>query len=114
MAKVVRLEDIRIDRKQRATPLYFNRSELDALLSLYSHQVSDGAWRDYAIDHRPGLALFSIFRHSFDRPLFTIAKRMQPTGNQPEYMLFDTQKMLARKGRLPDLLTYFRKKLEAV
>ncbi|MFC4351670.1 DUF2794 domain-containing protein [Fodinicurvata halophila] len=114
MAKVVRLEDIRIDRKQRATPLYFNRTELDALLSLYSHQVADGEWRDYAIDHKPGMAMFSVFRHSFDRPLFTIAKRMQTTGNVPEYMLFDTQKMLARKGRLTDLLDYFRKKLEVV
>lgn len=114
MAKVVRLEDIRIDRKQRAAPLYFNRTELDALLSLYSRQVADGAWRDYAIDHKPGLAMFSVFRHSFDRPLFIITKRMQTTGHVPEYMLFDTQKMLARKGRLGDLLDYFRKKLEVV
>jgi len=38
--------------------LYFTRQELNQLLGLYSRNVICGVWRDYAIDHRDGQALF--------------------------------------------------------
>ena len=41
---------------------------------LYSMRVASGEWRDYAIDFRPGMAIFSIFRHTAEQPLFAIAK----------------------------------------
>ena len=44
-------------------------------MTLYSRRVADGEWRDYAIDHIPGRAVFSIFRNAQDRPIFTITKR---------------------------------------
>ena len=46
--------------------LYFTRSELNQLLGLYSRNVARGVWRDYAIDHRDGQALFSVFRHTHE------------------------------------------------
>ncbi|HXP97867.1 MAG TPA: DUF2794 domain-containing protein [Telmatospirillum sp.] len=52
----------------------FNRTELCQLLALYSRRVADGEWRDYAIDQRGGRAVFAVFRHTLDRPLFTISK----------------------------------------
>ncbi|MEM7563519.1 MAG: DUF2794 domain-containing protein, partial [Pseudomonadota bacterium] len=33
-------------------------------LQLYSTRVARGEWRDYAIDHSAGVAIFSIFRHA--------------------------------------------------
>ena len=35
----------------------FERGELDRILGLYGRKVAAGEWRDYAIDHRPGMAL---------------------------------------------------------
>ena len=35
--------------------------------------MASGEWRDYAIDFRPGMAIFSIFRHTSEQPLFAIA-----------------------------------------
>jgi hypothetical protein len=70
MSQLIRLAD----RRPVARHLFFTRAELNLLLSLYSRRVAAGEWRDYAIDHRPGLAMFSVFKHSYARPAFVIAK----------------------------------------
>lgn len=73
MSKIVRLLEYR-----RGTPLvHFTRSEMNALLSLYSRRVVRGEWRDYAIDHSDGTARFAVFRSSLERPRFIISKQMK-------------------------------------
>jgi hypothetical protein len=69
MTELIRLAD-----RKRPRQVFFSRTELTELLDLYSRQVAAGEWRDYAIDQRSGMAVFSVFRHSFERPLFSIAK----------------------------------------
>src|SRR5881396_2199043 len=64
---------LRNQRSARRT-LYFTRSELNQLLGLYSRNVARGIWRDYAIDHRDGQALFSVFRHTHESATYTIVK----------------------------------------
>jgi len=56
-------------------PVNFRRAELGRILNLYSQRVASGEWRDYAIDQMQGQAVFSIFRHALERPLYTITKR---------------------------------------
>ena len=72
MSQVIRLAETR----PPARHLFFSRAELNQLLSLYSRRVAAGEWRDYAIDHRPGAASFSVFRNSLERPVFAIVKYM--------------------------------------
>jgi hypothetical protein len=72
------------------------------MLSVYSRHVVDGDWRDYAIDSRDGVAIFSVFRRSFEGPLFTIVK--QPAEEAPEYALFAGPERLDSKPSLTDLL----------
>ena len=62
------------DQKARHRIVSFDRRELARLLNLYSMRVASGEWRDYAIDFRPGMANFSIFRHTAEQPLFAITK----------------------------------------
>jgi len=69
-ATVLPLRDYRSPRRT----LYFTRSELNQLLGLYSRNVARGIWRDYAIDHRDGQALFSVFRHTHESAAYTIIK----------------------------------------
>ena len=83
----------------------FTRTELSQMLSFYSRRVADGEWRDYAIDSRDGRAIFSIFRRSFEGPLFSIVK--QPAEESPEYALFAGPERLDSKHSLPDLLAAF-------
>ncbi len=73
MTEVVRIGE---QRRGTAPQVRFERAELCRLLSLYSRRVAEGVWRDYAIDQQPGRAVFSVFRHTFERPLYTITKRV--------------------------------------
>ena len=62
------------DYRTKHRTVYFTRFELNQLLGLYSRHVSRGVWRDYAIDHRDGMALFSVFRHTHEAPAYRIVK----------------------------------------
>src|SRR5438132_14431737 len=70
------------DYRTKHRTLYFTRHELNQLLSLYSRHVARAVWRDYAIDHRDGMALFSVFRHSDEPPLYSI-KKTDGGSNRP-------------------------------
>ncbi|MBL8670066.1 MAG: DUF2794 domain-containing protein [Alphaproteobacteria bacterium] len=113
MGSVVSLEDIRRrgpgsasrkgPRSQKTT--YFTRVELQQLLALYGARVATGEWRDYAMDHGPGFALFSIFRHSFDRPLFTVAKIVGAGSKRPVWFeAFSGPRSLKRARSLAEAL----------
>lgn len=95
----------------RKTPrrVFFDRAELNQLLSLYSRNVASGEWRDYAIDQVGGTAIFSVFRHTHDAPLFSIAK--QGNSRSVEYVVFAGREKLKRAKTLGDALKVFRKKL---
>jgi hypothetical protein len=70
MAKLIRMSDYRT----KAAFVHFNRTELTLLLNLYARRVASGDWRDYAIDQGPGQAVFAVYRHTRERPLFTVTK----------------------------------------
>ncbi|CAA7619804.1 DUF2794 domain-containing protein [Magnetospirillum sp. UT-4] len=70
MAQVIRMMDFRA----RQSPVHFDRAELATLLELYSRRVAAGEWRDYAIDHGPQRAVFSVFRHARESALVTVTK----------------------------------------
>lgn len=116
MAEIVHFSDIRTGVRpgirHRGRRVYFDRRELTQLLAVYSERVSRGEWRDYAIDHTAGTAMFSVFRHSHDRPLYAIAKTAGPRG--PEYAVFDGRQRLARTPSLSEALAVFDKRIHLV
>ena len=97
------------DQRARRKIVSFDRRELGRLLSLYSGRVASGEWRDYAIDFRPGMAVFSIFRHTSEQPLFAIAK--VPGGNQGGYIVYNGPRKLAHSDTLEDALSVFDRKI---
>jgi Protein of unknown function (DUF2794) len=106
-ATVVPIRDYRPTRRT----LYFTRSELNQLLGVYSRNVARGVWRDYAIDHRDGLALFSVFRHTQESAAYTIVKAAVPSGGGPEYAVLCGRQRLRASRDLTDALDVFRSKL---
>jgi hypothetical protein len=110
MSELIRLTDHR--RQQR--PVYFSRTELTQLLSLYSRRVMSGEWRDYAIDHRGGMAVFSVFRHSHESPLFAVAKCADRAARQAEFRLFSGPRRLGQTGELGELLKSLERQLKLV
>ena len=92
--------------------VFFDRSELNQLLSLYSRNVASGEWRDYAIDQVGGSAIFSVFRHTHDSPLYSIAKH--GNSRSVEYVVFSGREKLKRAKTLGDALKVFKKNLRVV
>ena len=107
-ATVLPLRDFRGARRT----VYFARSELNQLLGLYSRNVARGVWRDYAIDHRDGQALFSVFRHTHESAAYTIVKSVG-SGEAQFAVLSGRQRLRAGKS-LPEALEFFRSKLALV
>jgi hypothetical protein len=105
MTSIVHLSNAR----QRKARVYFSRAELSQLMAMYSARVASGDWRDYAIDHSVGMAVFSIFRHAHERPLFAIAKTMTHRG--PDYAVFDQHDRVARSTSLAEALSQFDRKI---
>jgi Protein of unknown function (DUF2794) len=109
-ATVVTFRDHRGGRR----PLYFTRSELNQLLGLYSRNVARGIWRDYAIDHRDGQALFSIFRHTHESAAYTIVKSLTPAANAAEFIVLSGRQRLRAARSLGEALDYFVSKLALI
>ena len=87
-------------------PLFFNRTELGQILATYSSRVACGEWRDYAIDHLPGAAAFSIFRHTHETPLYVIEKQQRHPKESAQFILRDRQKTLMKASSISDIISY--------
>ncbi|HXZ00056.1 MAG TPA: DUF2794 domain-containing protein [Stellaceae bacterium] len=107
MATLFRLSDYR--RRQRT--VFFSRPELNQLLSLYSRQVARGAWRDYAIDHREGAAVFSVFRHTQEGALYTVIKTAPGLGRQGDFALLGGRQQLSTGKALAEVLASLQRRL---
>lgn len=110
MAKLIRLAD----RKYSQRRIAFDREEMNLLLALYSRHVASGDWRDYAIDHGVGMAVFSVFRRSEGRPVFAIAKCPQSPGVSGGYVLFDGRRILKKAHTLSGVLASLEPALRLV
>ena len=89
--------------------LFFNRTELGQILATYSSRVACGEWRDYAIDHLPGAAAFSIFRHTHETPLYVIEKQQRHPKESARFILRDRQKTLMKASSISDIISYFNR-----
>lgn len=100
----------------RVGQVFFNRQELNLMLRLYSLQVAKGEWRDYAIDCLADRAIFSIFRHSHQRVLFSIIKNPKLQNRQGMYSVANHQgRVLKRGSKLENVLQVLQtKKLKVI
>ena len=102
------------DYRAKHRTLYFTRHELNQLLSLYSRHVARGVWRDYAIDHRDGQALFSVFRHTHESAVYTIVKSAPHASGAVEFTVLFGRQRLSATPSLTEALEIFRAKLALV
>ncbi|MFD2207843.1 DUF2794 domain-containing protein [Kiloniella antarctica] len=94
--------------KKPSLHVTFNRSELGLLLSVYSEKVAKGEWRDYAIDLLGDCAVFSIFRHAHENPLFAVVKSTGHKNKYEEFTVFKGPKKLQKSRNLNEVLELFK------
>ncbi len=80
----------------------FSRHELSAILAIYGRKVAAGEWRDYAIDLGRDKAVFSVFRHASECPLFRIEKTPRLARKQGAYSIVAPAGLILKRGH--DLL----------
>ena len=90
----------------------FHRTELSAILSLYGRAVAAGVWRDYGISMLRDVAVFSIFRHTAEHPIYRIEKHPRLAGRQGQYAVIAMDGRILRRGSdLAQVLRVLEKKL---
>jgi hypothetical protein len=90
----------------------FHRSELTVILGLYGRMVAAGLWRDYGISHLRDVAVFSVFRHTAEQPLYRIEKRPKLAGRQGQYAVIGMDGRILKRGHeLPPVLRPLEAKL---
>ena len=77
----------------------FDRRELNLILGLYGLHVGAGEWRDYAIDMLKNKAVFSIFRHTSEVPLYRVEKNPGLTRKQGAYSVVAASGHILKRGR---------------
>ncbi|TCD13906.1 DUF2794 domain-containing protein [Oricola cellulosilytica] len=93
----------------------FERRELDQILRIYSMMVGAGEWRDYALDHMKDRAVFSVFRHSSEVPLYRIEKNPKLARRQGAFSLISASGQILKRGHeLANVLKVFDKPLKLV
>jgi len=102
------------DYRTRHRTLYFTRAELNQLLGLYSQHVARGVWRDYAIDHRDGMALFSVFRHTQEAAAYSIIKTAPAQTRPAEFIVQSGRQRLRASRSLAEALEFFQTRLSLV
>ena len=92
--------------------IFFSKLELSSILNLYSKQVSKGNWKDYALDSKIDNAIFSIYRHTQDKPMFQIIKNSQKGfRNKPSFYIKKGEEIISKNKSLFTILSNFEKKL---
>jgi hypothetical protein len=93
---------------QQLGAVFFDRRELNQLLRVYGRMVAAGEWRDYAIDGLSDAAVFSVFRHAADTPLYRIEKRPALARRQGAWSVLGQGGHILRRGHeLSQVLRFF-------
>jgi len=84
----------------------FHRSELAAILGIYGRMVAAGVWRDYGISMLRDVAVFAVFRHTAEHPIYRIEKRPRLAARQGQYAVIGMDGRILKRGH--DLATVLR------
>ena len=84
--------------------LYFSKSELTKILNCYSIGVSNGNWKDYALNFNSNEAIFSIYKHSLALPDCILGKFREKKKKKITYYLFISNQSNKKKYENIDIL----------
>jgi hypothetical protein len=92
----------------RAPRVFFERRELNRLVTLYGRMVAAGEWRDYGIDGLDDAAVFSVFKRASEAPLYRIEKRPALARRQGAWAVIGQGGLVLRRGHeLDQVLRFF-------
>jgi hypothetical protein len=110
LAQLLLLSEYRRDGRR----VFFDREDLNHLLGVYSRQVARGIWRDYAIDHRSNMAIFSIFKRSQEQAIFTVTKVLLRGDKEPNFVLLSRNRQIKSSRDLRHIVDTLQRQLTVI
>ena len=96
------------NRSRFVFPVFFDRAELNQILSVYSRRVIAGEWCDYAFNEGRHEATFAIYRKRSRVPVFRVIKRR---SGKARFAVIDAGGQVLRMGgELPTVLGVLTRK----
>lgn len=96
---------------RKASQVAFDRVELGQILGVYGRMVSQGHWKDYAMDFLSDRAIFSIYRKASEHALYRIEKMPALKNRQGQFSVIAPGGLIMKRGHeLKAVLKVFDKK----
>ena len=89
--------------------LYFSKSELSKILNCYSAGVSNGNWKDYALNFYNNEAIFSFYKHTLASPDCVLKKIREKKKKRNFYHLFIYNKKNSKYEDIDKLLASIKR-----
>ena len=90
-----------IKEKEKIT---FSKKDLNSIISVYSQKVSSGIWKDYSINFEKNYAEFSIYKHTYASPEFSIIKNKKQI-----FAIYSKNQELKKSKYIKDILNVLKK-----
>ena len=90
-----------IKEKEKVT---FSKKDLNLIISIYSQKVSMGIWKDYSINFERNYAEFSIYKHTYASPEFSIVKNKKNV-----FYIYSRKQELKKSKYIKDVLDVLKK-----
>jgi len=98
----------RQSRSRFVFPVFFDRVELNQILSVYSRRVIAGEWCDYGFNEGRHEATFAIYKKRSRVPVFRVVKRR---SGKARFAVLDAGGQVLRMGTdLPTVLGILNRK----
>lgn len=100
MSNVVPMSPQKNPHKQgRPSQVAFERKELSLILNVYGQMVSQGDWKDYAMDFLGDRAIFSIYRKASEHALYRIEKVPALRNKQGQFAVIAPGGLVLKRGQ---------------
>tara|TARA_B100001250_G_C19568922_1_gene686777 strand:+ start:123 stop:452 length:330 start_codon:yes stop_codon:yes gene_type:complete len=90
--------------------LFFSKNELEKILSCYALGVSEGKWKDYAINYNKDEAIFFMFKHTLAHPDCVVTKSKKSKKSGVIFNLKLNYKKNSKSKKIDDLIIIIKRK----
>ena len=89
--------------------LYFSKIELTKILNCYSIGVSNGNWKDYALNFNSNEAIFSFYKHTLATPDCILKKFREKKKKRTLYHLIINNKKNSKYEDIDKLIALIKR-----
>jgi len=108
MKNIIEFNDYLRKKNKKHRYTSFSKTEIEKIMSIYSKNVAAGIWRDYAITFADNLAVFSIFKRSSEKPIYSISKISKQSTKGIKFTIMLGQKVLKNCKSMEEVIKIFR------